>query len=122
MKCENLQPFCSFKSRGACFAISKLGREKLRSGVFGASAGNFAQGLGYMAKQVLDMKVLRKMSFGSVITMIYMSPQTYCEYDRTCTFFIRSVYSSLSQSCSVYYISQGARPVNFRVAYSFEFT
>ena len=90
--------------------------------MFGASAGNFAQGLGYMAKQVLDMKVLRKMSFGSVITMIYMSPQTYCEYNRTCTLFIRSVYSSLSQSCAVYYISQGARPVNFRVAYSLEFT
>jgi len=51
LKCENLQPFCSFKVRGACFAISKLGREKLGNGVCGASAGNFAQGLGYMARQ-----------------------------------------------------------------------
>ncbi|XP_067936795.1 L-threonine ammonia-lyase-like [Watersipora subatra] len=51
LKCENLQPFRSFKARGACFAISKLETEKREAGICAASAGNFAQSLGYMAKQ-----------------------------------------------------------------------
>jgi len=50
LKLENLQPIGSFKIRGACNAISQAPRERLRPGVYTASAGNMAQGVGWMAR------------------------------------------------------------------------
>lgn len=39
--------------RGACFAMQKLSQDQKEAGVCSVSAGNFAQGLGYMAKEVV---------------------------------------------------------------------
>jgi threonine dehydratase len=51
LKLENLQPIGSFKLRGAMNAVRKLPLDTLKHGVFTASAGNFAQGLAWYAKQ-----------------------------------------------------------------------
>lgn len=50
LKLENLQPVGSFKVRCAANALLSLPRTLLREGVVTASAGNFAQGLGYAAR------------------------------------------------------------------------
>ncbi|XP_013393192.1 uncharacterized protein LOC106160934 [Lingula anatina] len=52
LKLENLQPIGSFKLRGAYNAINCIPHEKLSNGVYTASAGNFAQGLSWGAKQM----------------------------------------------------------------------
>ncbi|KAL5018846.1 hypothetical protein ScPMuIL_004568 [Solemya velum] len=52
LKLENLHPIGSFKVRGALNAIKSLSPEKLKRGVYTASAGNFAQGLALAAKEV----------------------------------------------------------------------
>ncbi|XP_064606943.1 L-threonine ammonia-lyase-like [Liolophura sinensis] len=51
LKLENLQPIGSFKLRGACNAIEQLSAAELVDGVYTASAGNFAQGLSWNARQ-----------------------------------------------------------------------
>ncbi|HET6681747.1 MAG TPA: pyridoxal-phosphate dependent enzyme [Gemmatimonadaceae bacterium] len=50
LKLENLQPIASFKIRGAANAIARATPEQLERGVYTASAGNMAQGVGWMAK------------------------------------------------------------------------
>ncbi len=50
LKLENLQPIGSFKIRGASNALSSVSPDRLRHGVFTASAGNMAQGVGWMAR------------------------------------------------------------------------
>jgi threonine dehydratase len=50
LKLENLQPIGSFKIRGACNAIAQAPPERLEHGVYTASAGNMAQGVGWMAR------------------------------------------------------------------------
>jgi len=50
LKLENLQPIGSFKIRGAANAILQTDRELLRDGVWTASAGNMAQGVGWVAR------------------------------------------------------------------------
>ncbi len=55
LKTENLQPFGSFKVRGAGNFIYATGPESLRAGVWTASAGNMAQSLAYFARR-LDLK------------------------------------------------------------------
>ena len=52
LKLENLQPIGSFKIRGAANAMLLAGEGALRRGVFTASAGNMAQGVGWMARQL----------------------------------------------------------------------
>ena len=52
LKLENLQPIGSFKIRGAANAIGIAAPESLRHGVYTASAGNMAQGVGWMARQL----------------------------------------------------------------------
>src|SRR4051812_34424418 len=52
LKLENLQPIGSFKIRGAANAIAHLTPEKLQRGVVTASAGNMAQGVAWMARQL----------------------------------------------------------------------
>lgn len=52
LKLENLQPIGSFKIRGAANAISEAGPDALRNGVYTASAGNMAQGVGWMARKL----------------------------------------------------------------------
>src|SRR3954451_13547508 len=52
LKLENLQPIGSFKLRGAANAIGQLSPEELRRGVLTASAGNMAQGVAWMARQL----------------------------------------------------------------------
>ncbi|RUS74402.1 hypothetical protein EGW08_017837 [Elysia chlorotica] len=52
LKLENLHPIGSFKIRGACNAICTIPIEKLKDGVYTASAGNFAQGLAWNARQL----------------------------------------------------------------------
>jgi threonine dehydratase len=52
LKLENLQPIGSFKVRGAGNAILSTPRESLARGVFTASAGNMAQGIGYCARRL----------------------------------------------------------------------
>ncbi|GIL39626.1 threonine ammonia-lyase [Roseiterribacter gracilis] len=51
-KLEQLQPIGSFKIRCGANALLSLPDEVRRDGVVTASAGNFAQGLGYAAKQI----------------------------------------------------------------------
>lgn len=51
LKLENVQPIGSFKLRGAMNAVRKIPPDTLKHGVFTASAGNFAQGLAWYAKQ-----------------------------------------------------------------------
>src|SRR4051812_43121181 len=52
LKLENLQPIGSFKLRGAANAIAQLPPEQLGRGVLTASAGNMAQGVAWMARQL----------------------------------------------------------------------
>ncbi len=52
LKLENLQPIGSFKVRGAANALADVPRELLKQGVWTASAGNMAQGVGWVAKQL----------------------------------------------------------------------
>lgn len=52
LKLENLQPIGSFKLRGACNALGKLPADKLKDGVYTASAGNFAQGLAWNTQKL----------------------------------------------------------------------
>ena len=52
LKLENLQPIGSFKLRGSGNAIELAGMERLRKGVFTASAGNMAQGVAWNAKRL----------------------------------------------------------------------
>ena len=52
LKLENLQPIGSFKIRGAANAITAAGPDALRNGVYTASAGNMAQGVGWMAREL----------------------------------------------------------------------
>jgi threonine dehydratase len=50
LKLENLQPVGAFKIRGAANAILQIPPERLADGVYTASAGNMAQGVGWMAR------------------------------------------------------------------------
>ncbi len=52
LKLENLQPIGSFKLRGAANAMRLAGAEKLRDGVYTASAGNMAQGVAWSAREL----------------------------------------------------------------------
>ena len=52
LKLENLQPIGSFKLRGAANAMAQLSPEQLGRGVLTASAGNMAQGVAWMARQL----------------------------------------------------------------------
>lgn len=52
LKLENLQPIGSFKLRGAANAIRSLSAEALREGVYTASAGNMAQGVAWVAREL----------------------------------------------------------------------
>jgi threonine dehydratase len=52
LKLENLQPIGSFKIRGAGNAIAQASPEQLARGVYTASAGNMAQGVGWQARQL----------------------------------------------------------------------
>jgi threonine dehydratase len=49
LKLENLQPIGSFKLRGSGNAMELAGRERLKDGVYTASAGNMAQGVAWNA-------------------------------------------------------------------------
>ncbi len=50
MKLENLQPIGSFKIRGATNAVRQAPPEQVAKGVWTASAGNMAQGVGWAAR------------------------------------------------------------------------
>ncbi len=52
LKLETLQPIGSFKLRGALSAMRALPAERLREGVYTASAGNMAQGLAWAAREL----------------------------------------------------------------------
>jgi threonine dehydratase len=52
LKLENLQPIGSFKLRGATNAIRSLDPEVMRDGVYTASAGNMAQGVAWVAREL----------------------------------------------------------------------
>ena len=52
LKLENLQPIGSFKIRGAANVLTLAGPEALQEGVYTASAGNMAQGVGWMARRL----------------------------------------------------------------------
>jgi threonine dehydratase len=52
LKLENLQPVGSFKVRGAGNAMLLAGHERLRNGVYTASAGNMAQGVAWTARRL----------------------------------------------------------------------
>ena len=52
LKLENLQPIGSFKLRGAGNAMRLAGPERLRDGVYTASAGNMAQGVAWSAREL----------------------------------------------------------------------
>jgi threonine dehydratase len=51
LKLENLQPIASFKIRGAANAFSRVLRSDIEEGVMTASAGNWAQGLAWAARE-----------------------------------------------------------------------
>jgi threonine dehydratase len=51
LKLENLQPIRSFKIRGAANLMLSTDRALLEQGVWAASAGNMAQGVGYCARE-----------------------------------------------------------------------
>jgi threonine dehydratase len=51
IKLENLQPIGSFKLRGALNAIRSIPAERLREGIYTASAGNMAQGVAWGARE-----------------------------------------------------------------------
>ena len=52
LKLENLQPIGSFKIRGACNAMRLANRGQLARGVCTPSAGNMAQGVAWMAREM----------------------------------------------------------------------
>ena len=52
LKLENLQPIGSFKLRGAGNAMQLEKKEQLQKGVWTASAGNWAQGVAWYARQL----------------------------------------------------------------------
>ena len=52
LKLENLQPIGSFKLRGAGNAMKLASRDTLARGVWTASAGNMAQGVAWMAREM----------------------------------------------------------------------
>jgi threonine dehydratase len=52
LKLENLQPIGSFKLRGAGNALLLASPEELEHGVWTASAGNMAQGVGWWARKL----------------------------------------------------------------------
>jgi len=52
LKLENLQPIGSFKIRGAGNALRSASRESLARGVYTASAGNMAQGVAWVAREL----------------------------------------------------------------------
>lgn len=52
LKCENLQPIGSFKLRGAGNAMKMTDPVLLEDGVWTASAGNMAQGVGWYARKL----------------------------------------------------------------------
>jgi threonine dehydratase len=52
LKLENVQPIGSFKLRGASNAMLLAGPERLREGVWTASAGNMAQGVAWQARRM----------------------------------------------------------------------
>jgi threonine dehydratase len=52
LKLENLQPIGSFKIRGAANAMAHLSPAQLQRGVFTASAGNMAQGVAWLAREL----------------------------------------------------------------------
>lgn len=59
LKLECLQPIGSFKIRGATNAMELVGRDRLSSGVYTASAGNMAQGVALAAKRMdVDCRVI----------------------------------------------------------------
>ncbi len=51
LKLENLQPFASFKVRGAAALFATLDDDDLARGVMTASAGNWAQAVAFMARE-----------------------------------------------------------------------
>ena len=51
LKLENLQPIASFKIRGALSAFDGVDRKEIEDGVLTASAGNWAQGLAWAARE-----------------------------------------------------------------------
>jgi threonine dehydratase len=52
LKLETLQPIGSFKIRGAANAVRRARAEQLRAGVVTASAGNMAQGVAWLAREL----------------------------------------------------------------------
>jgi threonine dehydratase len=52
LKLENLQPIGSFKLRGAVNAFASAAPSALENGVFTASAGNWAQGVAWVAREL----------------------------------------------------------------------
>jgi threonine dehydratase len=52
LKLENLQPIGSFKLRGAGNAMLSAPRDLLSRGVYTASAGNMAQGVAWLAREL----------------------------------------------------------------------
>jgi len=52
LKLENLQPIGSFKIRGAANAMRQMPADVLSKGVLTASAGNMAQGVAWMAREL----------------------------------------------------------------------
>jgi threonine dehydratase len=52
LKLENLQPIGSFKLRGAGNAMLSAPRDLLQRGVYTASAGNMAQGVAWLAREL----------------------------------------------------------------------
>jgi threonine dehydratase len=51
LKLENLQPIASFKIRGAANAFARIRPSEIAEGVMTASAGNWAQGLAWVARE-----------------------------------------------------------------------
>jgi threonine dehydratase len=52
LKLENLQPIASFKLRGAANAVRQADPAELRTGLVTASAGNMAQGVAWIAREL----------------------------------------------------------------------
>jgi threonine dehydratase len=52
LKLETLQPIGSFKIRGAANAVRQADPEELRAGLVTASAGNMAQGVAWLAREL----------------------------------------------------------------------
>lgn len=59
LKLENLQPIGSFKIRGAANAMSLMSKDQLANGVWTVSAGNWAQGVAWCARQLnVECKII----------------------------------------------------------------